>query len=146
MFDKILSGIKDEALGAINDNPDIPNSKLDDILDIVGDVTKKEVSKESSSTGLENLMNLFSDKKNNSTADSIQDNIKGAVIEKLVGSKNFKQAAAKEAVNAILPMVLNKITKKNNETADDDASPLGEIFGSLLGGGKGGGLLSNLLK
>ena len=146
MLDKILSGIKDEALGAINDNPDIPNNKLDDILDIVGKATEKEVSKESKSSGLENLMNLFSDKKNNSKADTIQNNIKDKVVKELMGNSNLKEAAAKEAVKAILPMVLSKITKKNNETADDDASPLGEIFGSLLGGDKGGGFLKNLLK
>lgn len=146
MLENILSGIKKEALGAINDNPDIPNSKLDSILNIVGKITKKEVSNESSSSGFGNLMNLFSDKKNNSGADNIQGNIKNAAIKQLTGSENLKEAAAKEAVNTILPMVLNKITSKNNKTADDDASPLAEIFGSVLGGDKGGGLLSNLLK
>ena len=38
MLEQLLSGLKDKALGAINDNPEIPNNKLDSIMDIVGKI------------------------------------------------------------------------------------------------------------
>jgi len=60
MFDQLLSGLKDQALGAITNNPEIPNNKLDSIMDVVGNVTKNEVAKETANSGgLGNLMNLL---------------------------------------------------------------------------------------
>ncbi len=148
MLEQLLSGLKDKALGAINDNPEIPNNKLDSIMDIVGSVTKTEVAKEATNSGgLGNIMNLFSDNDNNSNASSVQGNITNSVIENLVGKTGLNKSAASTAAALIVPMVLKQITSKNNATASTDSSPITDLFGSLLSGGnsKGaGGLLGAL--
>lgn len=144
MLEQLLSGLKNDALGAINDNQEIPNDKLDSILNIIGDATKKEVKKESSASGIENVMNLFSDNENNSSANSIQGNITNSVIENLMGKAGLNKSGAQSAVTALLPIVLNQITSKNNKTASNDSSPLLELFGSALAGNSKGGLLGKL--
>ena len=40
MSEELLSGLKEQALGKINDKPEILNEKLDDILNIVSEVTR----------------------------------------------------------------------------------------------------------
>ena len=145
MLEQLLSGLKNDALGAINDNPEIPNNKLDSILDIVGSVTKNEVKKESSSSGLGNIMNLFSNNDNNSGANSIQGNIMNSVVGNLIEKTGLGESGAKTAATVIVPMVLNQITSKNNKTDANDASPLNDIFGMLTSGNsKKGGILGSL--
>lgn len=148
MLEELLSGLKGDALGAINDNQDIPNEKIGDIMDIIGNVTKDHVAKEatSSSDGIGNLMNLFSNNDNNSNANSLQGNIMNSVVTGLVEKAGLSHSAAQMATKTILPMVLDKITSRNNETSSDDTSPLMDIFGSVLSGGnsKGGGIMDAL--
>lgn len=136
MLEQLLSGLKDQALGAITDNPEIPNNKLDSIMDIVGSVTKTEVAKEATNSGgLGNLMNLFSNSDNNSSSNSLQGNIMSSVVAGIIEKTGLSKSAATTAANVITPMVLNQITSKNNETSSDDSSPLMDIFGSMIGGG-----------
>ena len=139
MLEELLSGLKDQALGKINDNPEIPNEKLDDILNIAGEVTKNEVAKESANSGLENVMNLFSKSENNSAANSLQGNILNGVVSQLTQKHGLGKSAATAAASAIIPIVLEKITHKNSSTPDNDASPLADIFGSVISGAMSGG-------
>ena len=132
MLEELLSGLKDQALGKINDNPEIPNEKLDDILKIAGEVTKQEVAKETANSGLETIMNLFSKSENNSQANSLQNNILNSVISSLTQKSGLGEGAAKAAASAVIPMILEKITHHNSATPDDDPSPLNDIFGSVL--------------
>ena len=149
MLEELLSGLKDQALGSINNNPEIPNDKLDSIMDIVGSVTKEHVAKEatSSSNGIGNLMNLFSKNDNNSSANSLQGNIMNSVVTSLVEKVGLSHSAAQMATKTILPMVMDKISSSNSKTPDNDASPLMDIFGSVLSGAsnsKGGGIMDAL--
>lgn len=45
-----------------------------------------------------------------------------------------------------VPLLMNLIAKKNNETPEDEPSPLNELFGTINPkGNPGGTLLNNLL-
>lgn len=147
MFDQILSSVKDMALGAVNDNQQIPNNKMDDILKIAEKVFKKQVANESSKSGAGNIVNLFSNVQNNSAANSIQNNITDGVVEELVKNIGLDSASAKLAADTVVPMLMKKITDKNSQTPDNDLSPLNDIFGKIGGGSKGGilGGISDLL-
>ncbi|MEN8120511.1 MAG: hypothetical protein ABFS35_09205 [Bacteroidota bacterium] len=145
MIEQLLSGITNQALGAINDHDDIPNNQIGSILEVIGSVTKNEVAKESASSGLGNIMNLFSDDDNNSGANSLQGNIMNSVISGLTEKSGLSSSAAKVAATTLLPMVLKQITSKNNATPANDSSPIAEIFGALAGGGSKGGILGGLL-
>ena len=149
MLEELLSGIKDQVLGSINDNPEIPNEKLDDILKIAGEVTKNEVAKETTNSGLKTVMNLFSKSENNSQANALQGNILNSVVSQLTQKHGFGKSAATSAASVVIPMILEKITHQNSKTPSNDASPLADIFGSVIssslgGGSKSGGILGAL--
>ncbi len=140
MSENLLSGLKDQALGAIDSNPEIPNDKLGDIMNVISNVTKEHVAKEAvNSGGLNNLMNLFSDNENNSNANSLQGNIMNSVTEGLVKKAGLNSSGASAAASALIPIVLKAITSKNNSTPANDSSPLADIFGSVISGAVSGG-------
>ncbi len=140
MLEDLLSGLKDQALGAIDSNPEIPNEKLGDIMDIIGNVTKEHVAKETANSGgLDNLMNLFSDSENNSNANSLQGSIMNSVTDGLMKKAGLSGAGASSAASALIPIVLKAITSKNNSTPANDSSPLADIFGSVISGAVSGG-------
>ena len=143
MFDQLLSSIKDKALGAVTNNEEIPNEKIDDILKIAGDVTQKEVVKETSNSGLGSIMNLFSSSDNNSGANLLQGNIMSGVIAGIIEKTGLNPAAAKTAASSVVPMLMSKITDKNNETDENDSSPLNDVFG-MLGGGSAGDIMGKI--
>ncbi|NOZ34838.1 MAG: hypothetical protein GXO80_06030 [Chlorobi bacterium] len=107
MLENLLSDIKDQALGAIDSNPEIPNKKLGDIMNIIGNATKEHVAKEAANSGgLGNLMNLFSDNDNNSNANSLQGNIMNSVTEGLTKNAGLNSSGASAAASVLIPMVL----------------------------------------
>jgi len=60
MLDQLLSGLKGSVAGDLVDKIGIPTDKIDDVLQVTGEVATKEVAKEAVSGGMGNLMNLFS--------------------------------------------------------------------------------------
>lgn len=140
MLDSIMNMVKSQVGGQILNQTNLPANQLDGILSVIGDVTKKEVAGQMLGGGLSTVMNLFSDKPNNKPADQLQSNIQSGVIGGLIQKLGISPAMAKTIAAAAIPVIIGLITKKNNETPDDDPSPLQDIFGGqggLLGGGLG---------
>ena len=90
-------------------------------------------------------MNLFSTSENNSNASSLQENIASGIVTNLITKIGIDESMAKAATSFILPMVMEKITGKNSETPDDDASPITSLFG-LAGGDSDAGIMGTLGK
>ena len=134
MLKNLLSAVKGEISGDLIEKVGLPANKIDDVLEITGNVATKEVTKEATKGGLGNVMNMFSKSENNSGASSLQDNIVKGVVANLISKLGLDEAKANMAANIVVPMVMKQITGKNSETADDDASPINNLFG--LGGSK----------
>ncbi|MCK5539231.1 MAG: hypothetical protein KAI79_20580 [Bacteroidales bacterium] len=147
MIQELLSGMKGEIIGELTEKIGIPTDKMDDIMGIVGSVATTEVTKEATGGGIGNIMNLFSSSDNNSSANSLQDNIVNGVVADLISKLGIEESMAKMAAAYVVPMLMEKITGKNSETADDDASPITKMFGIVSSGddglmGKIGGFFS----
>ena len=96
--------------------------------------------------GLNTVMNLFSNKPNGSGADLLQSNISRGIVSGLVQKIGLKSSTATLIAGLAVPLLMELITKKNNETPEDDPSPLHALFGDGgTGDGPGGNLLNNLL-
>lgn len=143
MLENLINNLKDQVgnkvLGEANVSPD----KLDGIFSVIGDVAQKEVAGQMLSGNLGTVMNLFSNKPNNSSADLLQNNITSGVIGGLISKLGLSQGVANTIASVAIPALINLITKKNSETPDDDPSPLNEIFGGKEGGL--GGAVGNIL-
>ena len=147
MIDNLIEGLKDQIGGQILDKTDVQSNQLPDILSVIGDATKGEVKNSMLDGGLDTVMNLFSNKPNNSGANVLQSNITQGIVSGLIQKIGLNSSTAATIAGVAVPLLMNLITKKNNETPEDDPSPLNALFGGNDSmGNLGGNLLNNLLK
>lgn len=138
MLEQLINSVKSEVGGQIAGKTNLPSGTIDKVFSVIGDVTKKEVTSQMVGGNLSNVMNLFSDKPNNSQANQIQSNISSGVLSNLTGKLGLSPQIANTITSIAIPALMNMITKKNKTTPDDDPSPLNELFGASEGGLLGG--------
>ena len=144
MLEQLLGTLKSEVGGQIVNQTQLPQTHLDGVFKVLGDVAKKEVAGHILGGGLENVMNLFSNQTNNAGANQIQSNLHAGVIDGLVSKLGLSPDMAKGVAASAVPALINMITKKNSATPDNDPSPLHEIFGTAQNSSVGG-IAKNLL-
>ena len=145
MIDEILKMLKNEVGSQIVEKADIPADKIDGIMNVIGDSAKSEVVSQLTSGNLSTMMNLFSNNENSHGANDLQSRIQNNIISGLIQKLGLSESIANTISNIAVPALIGLITKKNNETPDDDPSPLNDIFGNVLGNNKkGGNILGNL--
>ena len=149
MLEELINAVKSEVGGQLNEGVSLPQGSIDNVLSVIGDVAKKEVTGQMLGGNLSDVMNLFSDKPNNAGANLLQSNISSGAISNLTSRLGLSPEISKNVAGVVIPALIKLITSKNNATPADDPSPLHEIFGT---GGQGGllgaaeGMLGNLLK
>ena len=138
MLEKLIGELKSEVGEQIASQTQLPAGNLDKVFSVIGDVTKKEVTKQMVGGGLSNVMNLFSKQQNNPGANLLQSNITSGVISGLVSKLGISKEISNTIAQVAVPALINMITKKNSVTPDDDPSPLNDIFGAAAKSGLGG--------
>lgn len=147
MIDNLIKGLKDQVGDQILAKTDVKPSQLNSILSVIGGATKSEVKNSMKKDGLSTVMNLFSDKPNNTFADTLQSGIANSIVSGLMTKLGIKQSTASTISAIAVPALMKLITKKNNATPDDDPSPITELFGDKGGiGNLAGKLIGNFLK
>jgi uncharacterized protein YidB (DUF937 family) len=144
MIDEILNVLKNEVGGQIMEKANIPSDKLDSVMNVIGDSAKKEVVSQMTSGNLSTMMNLFSNNKNSHGADDLQSSIQNNIVSGLIQKLGLSESIANTISNIAVPALIGLITKKNNETPDDDPSPLNDIFGNVMNNKGGGNILGGL--
>lgn len=146
MIENLIEGLKDQIGGQILDKTDVQSDLLPDIFSVIGDTAKTEVKNSMLDGGLDTVMNLFSNKPNDSGANLLQSNITQGIVSGLIQKIGLNSSTASTIAGVAVPLLMNLITKKNNETPEDDPSPLNALFGGNDSmGNLGGNLLNNLL-
>jgi uncharacterized protein YidB (DUF937 family) len=130
MLEQIMNSIKSEVGGKLSDNSNLPAGSIEKIFSTLSDVVKKEVTGQMLSGNLSHLMNLFSDQPNTDQANVIQSNIHSDFVGNLMSKFGLSQETSTGIAATAVPALINAITKKNSTTADDDPSPLHELFGT----------------
>jgi uncharacterized protein YidB (DUF937 family) len=147
MLDQLINTLKSEVGGQIKSQANLQDNHVEKVFSILGDVAKKEVAGHMLSGNISDVMNLFSDKPNNTGADQLQSKIGSGFISELTSKLGLSPSIAKNIASVALPGLIKMITKKNSTTPDDDPSPLHEIFGGSGGlGGVAKNILGGLLK
>jgi hypothetical protein len=145
MIANLLEGLKDQIGGEILEKTDVQSDQLPAIFSVIGDTAKTEVKSSMLGGGLDTVMNLFSNRPNNSGANLLQSNITQGIVSGLIQQIGLKSSTANVIAEIAVPVLMELVTKKNNETPDDDPSPLNALFGSDDdAGGLGGNLLNKL--
>jgi uncharacterized protein YidB (DUF937 family) len=145
MLEQLLEGLQGKVGQEVQEKAGVDSDMMSQIMKMAGGVATQQVAKEMMGGGIGNVMNLFSNNSNNSGADSIQGNITNGIVSSLVEKMGFDQGKATMITSIILPAIMKMVTNKNSETAEDDASPLKDLFGGDQAGGIAG-LIGGFLK
>lgn len=135
MIDDLIAGIKGQIADKLQQEEGVSSNQVDGIMDVIKNVSQEKIGGELLGGNLSGVMNLFSDQPNTQEADSLQTNLTSGIMEGLIGKLGIDRSKASSIVNTVVPILIGFLTKKNNETAEDDASPLTDLLG-----GSGGGL------
>lgn len=149
MIDALLSQLKDQVAGELKSKADMNDDEIDKVVQATGKAADEEIGNSLSVGNIGTLMNLFSNKSNDSSANSLQNSLQQTLTQKIVEYVGVDQSKAQMIAGVVLPQIMNLITNKNEETPEDDSSPLMDMFSDVVSGGgnakkSGGGLLGKL--
>jgi len=143
MLDTILRSLASETGQDLVSKIGVPTEKLDDLFKVTGEVAQDEITNQVSKGGLDTVMNLFSNGANSNFADGLQNNLVNNLVSGFISKLGLSPELSQKAATFIVPTLIGLITKENEKTPSNDASPLNSIF-SL--GDKGGGGLGDMVK
>ncbi|MCC5930865.1 MAG: hypothetical protein JJU28_16595 [Cyclobacteriaceae bacterium] len=137
MVDAIIKALASNTSNELTGKAQIPQNLLGEVFKLTGNVATQEVAKQAASGGLNDLMNLFSNKPNNAKANNIQNNIANSLIQNLSSKLGLSKHQATLASQIIIPVLMSLISKENSKTPENDSTPIQKIF--EMGGGKSAG-------
>ncbi|MDR1706429.1 MAG: DUF937 domain-containing protein [Prevotella sp.] len=144
MLDGILDLIKDQALGAITNNADVPDDKKSAAVETTTNAIVDGFKNNLSLDNVSSLLGLSGDDSaltNNQTVNSIQTSVISSLSEKVGLSKEVAGSIAA----AVVPALLQLLSKKSGDT--NDSFSFDSLLQSFTGSSqKGGGILSTLGK
>jgi hypothetical protein len=143
MLDNILKILSSQLGGDLQSKAGVKPEQLGGIMDVVKNAAGSTLGKQlTSGDGLSTMMNLFSSKPNNAAANGLQGMLNNDIVAGLIKKLGLDEAKANQIAGMVVPTLVGLITKKNNETPDDDPSPLMDLLGG--GGGGLGGMLGKI--
>ena len=80
MTEDLIEGLKDQIGNQIRDKTHILTDQFPDIFSMIGDTAKNEVKNSMRDGGLDTVMNLFSNRPNNTGANLLQSNINQGIV------------------------------------------------------------------
>jgi hypothetical protein len=145
MLDGILDLIKDQAMGAITNNANVPGDKKEAAIATTTSAIADGLKKNLSLDNVSSLLGLFSGgnsaTSNNQTVNSIQTSVVSSLSEKVGLSKEVSGSIA----SAVVPALLQLLSKKSADT--NDSFSFESLLKSFTGGSSnGGGILGTLGK
>lgn len=147
MFDQILSTLKSQAAPELMNKLGLNEQQTHGSITAAAE-SVKEVIGGGDGFGMDDVMNLFSDAKNNPAADGIMNQLSSVFSNKLTGQVGLNAQQAGGVQSLLMPMVTSLITKY----VGGNASSLQGLIGSFTGGAGGGlsgiagGLIGKLFK
>ena len=136
MFDQILSTLQSKAAPQLMSQLGLNEKQAGGSVTAAADSVKQVVGG-GDGFGMDDVMNLFSQQKNNAAADGIMSNIGSVLQSKLVNSVGLDAGKASGVSAMLVPMVTELISKH----VGGDAKNLQ----SLLGGGGIAGMAKGML-
>ncbi len=134
MLENLLDLIKQNAGSAIISNPAIPNEHNDAAVSMAGSSIMDGLKNMIASGNTQDVVSLFNHQGGDIANTPAAQQISGGFIQNLMGKFGLGEGAASGIAASLIPMVLQKLVHKTNDTNDNSFDIQG-IIGSLVGGG-----------
>ena len=145
MFDMLMNLVRQHAGQAVINNPAVPNSQNDTVMETVTGSIMNSLGQQAQSGGLGGLLSMFTGQGGSGNVDNhpVTQDVQQNVQQDLMGKLGISPQVAMSIAGALVPVVLNKLMHK---TADPNDSSIdaGSLMSSLGGGGGLGGMLGGL--
>lgn len=112
MIESLLGTLKSQVGEQLTSKTKLPASNLDDVFSVIGNVVKKETTKQLTGGNLSNILGLFSDKTNSKTSKQLGANLNTGVVSDLISKMGISPKLAKEIAAIAIPPLIALITKK----------------------------------
>ncbi|MCB0763885.1 MAG: hypothetical protein R2815_01250 [Flavobacteriales bacterium] len=144
MLERIITSLREQATPELIGKLGLSESQASGSINAAADSVKQAIGG-GDGIGMDDLLNLFSDKANTANANGIMDNIGGLLKGKLSNEVGLDAAKASGVKEMLMPMLMQLVSKY----VGGDSKNLQSLLGGLAEGGlaeKAKGMLGGLFK
>ena len=147
MLDEILETLKGQAAPDLMNKMGLNDQQTSGSINAAAESVKQVIGG-GDGFGMDDMLNLFSEAKNNQNADGILNEIGKVFNTKLTGEVGLNAQQAGGVQSLILPMIMNLLSGKIGGKANNLQSLIGSFMGGQGGGlaDMAGGMLKGLFK
>ena len=145
MLDGILDLIKDQALGAVTNNTDIPDDKKEAAVETTTSTIMDGLKNNLSFDNLSSLTGLLGGENSATSDNTMVNSLQTSVVSALSEKVGLSKEVAGSIASTVVPALLQLLSKKSGDT--NDSFSFESLLESFTGGsGKKGGILGVLGK
>jgi len=142
MLNEVINLVKQEALGAITNNANIPADKRDAAVETTTSAIVDSFKDHFTPDNLSNIAGLLGG--SSSSSSSISNNLQNSVVSALSEKVGISKDVANSIATAVIPAVIGLFTKKVNDSNEPGFNI--ESLVKAFTGSNGGGILGTLGK
>ncbi len=144
MFDQLTQLIKENADSLINNDPNIPSDKKEEIVGVSKDAIVAGFQNVLAKGGIKDVMKIFSGNDSQISNNPVTSTINQAFEENASQRLGLSSSQISGLASSIIPMILGKLVSKTNDPSDNSFN-IQDIFNQLSNGKTAGINLESLL-
>ena len=147
MLENLFNLIKEYGKEQVVDNPDIPNEQNEAVMAEASHAVAGTLQSELANGNMGDVMKMFGSQSSSQImSNPVAQNMQLGFMENITNKLGIDKNVARGLAATLIPMVISKLVKRTNSTAEADSGfNLNSLIGGLTGGG-GGMDFSNLLR
>jgi nucleoid DNA-binding protein len=145
MWQEIIENAKTALTGDIKNKTGIDQQQAQQSVEMAGESTREVLTDEAKKGNIQQIVDLFSNRKPSNSSNPITDKIGGSLISKLTNRLGLSKEAATSVERMVVPFILNMLNKR---TGGSGSAPSAQNIFSMLGGSDslGGGIQDKIKK
>ena len=147
MLENLFNLVKEYGKEQVVDNPDIPNEQNEAVMAEASHAVAGTLQSELANGNMSDVMKMFGSQSSSQImSNPVAQNMQLGFMENITRKLGIDKNVASGLAATLIPMVISKLVKRTNSTAEaDNGFNLNSLIGGLTGGG-GGMDFSNLLR
>jgi Bacterial protein of unknown function (DUF937) len=144
MIDQLINLVKENAGDVINNNPEIPADKKDQVAEVAGNSIATGFQDILAKGGVKDVMKLFSGGSADVQSSPVTSHISSSLVENLTSKLGLSGSQAGGIAGSLIPSVLGSLVTKTNDP-NDSSFNLQDLFNQFSGGKTSGFNVGSLL-
>lgn len=145
MWQEIIENAKNALTGDLKTKAGINQEQAQDSVEMAGQSTREVLTNEAKQGNIQQIVDLFGNRKPSNSGNPITDKIGGNLVSKLTNRLGLSKEAATTVERTVVPYLLDMLNKRSGGTG---SAPSAQNILSMLGGAdsQSGGLQDKIKK